>query len=77
MTAHAFDLEPTNGEPIAKVLPYGGGFAVLWKTNARFSEAGVMTIGIDGGSPLYGFPDDGEIYDTRDDAEAALKEALR
>ena len=59
-------------EPLWQVFPREGGFIIGYKTNARFSDEGVMTIGQTGGTPLYAFPDEKVVYPTEAEARAAI-----
>ena len=59
-------------EPMWRIFPRKGGFIIGYKTNARFSDAGVMTIGKPGGAPLYAFPDEEQIFPTEAEAQAAI-----
>jgi hypothetical protein len=65
--------DPHPDEPFWRLFPRPGGFVIGYKTNARFSEAGIMTIGMAGGTPLYAVIDEDAIYPTEEDALAAIE----
>jgi hypothetical protein len=65
--------DPHPDEPFWRLFPRAGGFVIGYKTNSRFSDEGVMTIGKAGGTPLYAVIDEDTIYPTEDDALAAIE----
>jgi hypothetical protein len=64
--------DPHPDEPFWRLFPRAGGFVIAYKTNSRFSDQGVMTIGQAGGSPLYAVIDEETVYPSAADAHAAI-----
>lgn len=60
-------------EPQWQIFPREGGFLIGYKTLARFSDEGVMTVGKPGGTPLYALPDEKMIFPTEAEARAAIE----
>jgi hypothetical protein len=60
-------------EPLWRAFKREQGWVLGYKTNARFSDAGVMTIGQTGGTPLYALPDETRFFATEAEALAAAE----
>ena len=58
-------------EPLWRAFKREQGWVLGYKTSARFSDAGVMTIGKTGGTPLYALPDETRFFATEAEARAA------